>query len=204
MSIKRYVYNIQAPPYRQGLNRHGKAPSGLICQLIVLALLILSGCGYTTGSLLPAHLKAINVENFANKIPLTDEVSDSYRYKTYRPLLEVDITRSIIDRFIFDGHLRVVPHKDADLVLEGDLVDFRREPTKYGYDDAIDQYRIAIFVDIRLIDTTTGKVMWSENNFAGSDYYFTTGPQQKSENAAVTGALDDLARRVVERTIEAW
>ena len=88
--------------------------------------------------------------------------------------------------------------------MEGALVDFRREPTKYGDNDTIDQYRIAIFVDIELIDAGSGKVMWSEKNFAGSDYYFTTGPQQKSENSAVADALNDLARRVVERTIEVW
>ena len=175
-----------------------------ICQLLVISTVLLSGCGYTTGSLLPAHLKTISIENFANKIPITDEISDRNRYKTYRPLLEVDVTRAIIDRFIFDGHLRVVQKKDANLILEGSLVDFRREPTKYGYNDTIDQYRIAIFVDIQLVDAGTGKVMWSERNFAGSDYYFTTGPQQKSENSAVADALEDLARRVVERTIEVW
>jgi hypothetical protein len=172
--------------------------------LIVFAGQCVSGCGYTTGSLLPAHLKTISIENFSNKIPLTDEVSERRRYKTYRPLLEVDITRAVIDKFIFDGHLRVVPKDEANLILEGALIDFRREPTKYGYNDDIDQYRIAIMVSLRLIDASTGKEMWSESSFAGSYYYFTTGPQQKSEESAVTEALDDLARRVVERTIEVW
>jgi hypothetical protein len=171
---------------------------------LLLSVLAISGCGYTTGSLLPAHLKTIAIENFANKIPITDEISDRNRYKTYRPLLEVDVTRTIIDRFIFDGHLKVVQKKDANLILEGALVDFRREPTKYGYGDMIEQYRIAIFVDMQLIDAVSGEVMWSENNFAGSDYYFTTGAQMKSEDAAVADALNDLARRVVERTIEVW
>ena len=173
-------------------------------QLVIMLAIFTSGCGYTTGSLLPAHLKTISIENFTNKIPLTDEISDRHRYKTYRPLLEVDVTRAIIDRFIFDGHLKVVQKKDANLILEGALIDFRREPTKYGYGDTIDQYRIAIFVEMKLIDAASGEVMWSENSFAGSDYYFTTGAQSKSEDAAVTDALNDLARRVVERTIEVW
>jgi hypothetical protein len=172
--------------------------------LVLVFLAIISGCGYTTGSLLPSHIKTISIENFTNKIPITSEISDQNRYKTYRPLLEVDITRAVIDRFIFDGHLRIAPKKDADLILEGELVDFRREPTKYGYGDSIDQYRIAVFVNMQVIDAATGKKMWSEKNFAGSDYYFTTGPQQKSEDAAVTDAINDLARRVVERTIEVW
>ena len=174
------------------------------CLLAFICLITFTGCGYTTGSLLPANYKNIYIDNFANKIPITDEISDMNRYKTYRPLLEVDVTQVIIDKFIFDGHLRVSQKKDADIIMTGALVDFRREPTKYGYDDNIDQYRMAILIDMETTDTETGKVMWSENNFAGSDYYFTTGAQQKSEQSAITAALDDLARRVVERTIEVW
>lgn len=167
-------------------------------------MLSFCGCGYTTGSLLPPHIKNISVENFANKIPITEEVSDMQRYKTYRPRLEIDITEAIINKYIFDGHLRVTREEDANIVLEGELVDFRREPTKYGYDDTIEQYRLAIIVDMRLKDAKTGQIMWKENGFAGSDYYFLTGPQAKSEDAALTDAIDDLARRVVERTIEVW
>lgn len=172
--------------------------------LAAVCLSVFAGCGYTTGSLLPAHYKNIYIENFANKIPITDEISDMNRYKTYRPLLEVDVTQAIIDKFIFDGNLRLTQKKDADIVLTGALVDFKREPTKYGYDDNIDQYRMAIFVDMEATDTKENKVMWTEKNFAGSDYYFTTGVQQKSEDSAITAALDDLARRVVARTIEVW
>ncbi len=172
--------------------------------MIVSCLALLDGCGYTTGMLLPDNYKTIYIENFANKVPITDEISDRNRYKTYRPLLEVDVTEAIIDRFIYDGHLRLTQKDNADIILTGALVDFRREPTKYGYDDTIDQYRLAILVDIEATDAKTGEAMWTEKNFAGSDYYFTTGAQQKSEDAAITDALNDLARRVVERTIEVW
>lgn len=165
---------------------------------------LLGGCGYTTGSLLPAHIKNIYVENFINKIPITEEVSDRNRYKTYRPRLELDITEAVIDKYIFDGHLKISQKQDADVVLEAELLDFKREPTKYGDNDTIEQYRIAIIVNIKLKEAKTGKFLWQENSFAGSDYYYTTGTQVKTEDAAVTDAIDDLARRVVERTIEVW
>lgn len=180
------------------------AVTGVKLILVFTVFLFLNGCGYTTGILLPAEYKTIYVENFANKIPITEEISDMHRYKTYHPLLEVEVTQAIIDRFIYDGHLKVVKKQDADIILTGALVDFRREPTKYGYDDSIDQYRMVILVDMEAVDAKSNKVMWAEKNFAGSDYYFTTGAQQKSESAAITDALKDLARRVVERTIEVW
>ena len=172
--------------------------------LLFLTVSLASGCGYTTGSLLPPHLKNICVEGFTNKIPITDEVSDRQRYKTYRPRLEVDITQAVIDKFIFDGHLRVVQKQDADITLESELVDFRREPTKYGYDDTIEQYRLAIIVDMRLKEIKSGKTLWKESSFAGSGYYYTVGSQAKSEEQAMVDAINDLARRVVERTIEVW
>lgn len=169
----------------------------LICSLT-------AGCGYTTGSLLPEHLKTIYVENFTNNIVLTDETSDKRVYKTYRPRLEVDVTQAIIDKYIFDGHLKIVHKEDADMILEGALVDFRREPTRYGDDDNVEQYRIVIIVDMKITDVKNSKTMWHESSFAGNDYYYTTGSQAKSEAQAITDALEDLARRVVERTIEVW
>jgi flavin-binding protein dodecin len=144
------------------------------------------------------------VENFKNAIPITEEVSDRYRYKTYRPRLELDITTAIIDQYIFDGHLKITQKKNADVILEGELVDFRREPTRYDYDNNVEQYRIAIFVSMKLTDVKKNMVLWEEKGFAGSDYYYLTGSQAESEDSAVTDAINDLARRVVERTIEVW
>jgi len=41
-------------------------------------------------------------------------------------------------------------------------------------------------------------------SFTGNTSYFTTGTQAKSEATAVNDALTDLARRIVERTVEQW
>jgi len=173
--------------------------------ILLMATSLISGCGYTTGSLLPAHIKNIYIENFPNNIPITEESSDRRIYKTYRPRLELDVTKAIIDKFIFDGNLRVTQRQDADIILEGELADFRREPTKYGEgDDDVEQYRIVIVVDMRVTDMGEKKLMWDEKGFSGSDYYYTTGSQAKSESVAITDAIDDLARRVVERVIEVW
>ena len=45
---------------------------------------------------------------------------------------------------------------------------------------------------------------WTESNFVGETTYFTSGSLAKSENVAIQDALTDLARRIVERTIEDW
>ena len=57
---------------------------------------------------------------------------------------------------------------------------------------------------MELINTKTGTLMWKEKGFAGETTYMTAGPLAKSDDDATTVAVDDLARRIVERTVEAW
>ena len=96
---------------------------------LLLALFLVSsgsGCGYTTGSLLPSHLKTIYVDNFKNKIDIGKEVTEVSRYTLYRPGLENDVTSEIINRFAFDGNLKIESKKSADLILKGDLINYNQ------------------------------------------------------------------------------
>ncbi len=171
--------------------------------VLFAALFFISGCGYTTRSLLPAQFKTIYVENFVNKINVTAESSDARMYRGYRPGMEIEATKAIRDKFLFDGNLKVANSKDADLILKGDLVDFRNEALRYDRSDNVEEYRVRLVINIEL-QTKDGKTRWKENNFAGEQLYRTTGTLAKSESTAIKEAADDLGRRVVERTIEEW
>lgn len=171
---------------------------------IIAALFFISGCGYTTASLLPSNFKTIYVDNLVNKIRVADESTDSRMFRGYRPGMEIDATRAIRDRYLRDGNLKVTTNPDdADLILKGDLVDFRNEALRYDRNDNIEEYRIRMVVNIELLEKN-GKTRWTENNFAGESLYRTSGPLARSETAAITEANEDLARRIVERTIEEW
>ena len=125
----------------------------MIISSLILPLCAL-GCGYTTKSLLPSQAKTIYVENFANRIPITDQTSDVRMYRGYRPRLEFDITKAIIDRFLFDGNLKIAERRDkADLVLSGGLVDFKKESLRYDRNDNVEEYRVRVVTDIELKDT---------------------------------------------------
>lgn len=169
-----------------------------------LALTLVLGCGYTTGSLLPSHLKTIYVDNFANKIDISREPSDKYGYEMYRSGMESDITKAVINKFIFDGNLSIVRSEEADLILTGELINYTKEPLRYDTSDNVEEYRVLVSVNMELKDTTTGKSMWKENGFTGESTYWITGPVAKSENSAVQAAIDDLADRIVEKTTEGW
>lgn len=169
-----------------------------------LFIVILVGCGYTTGSLLPPRLKSIYVDNFKNRIDIGKEVTESAQYTLYRPGLENDITEAAVERFVFDGNLRIASKEDADLILRGSLVDYSQEALRYDGSDNVEEYRIRITVDIELVDVANDKLLWKEAGFAGESTYKTTGRFAASEDTARDEAIEDLARRIVERTVEGW
>jgi hypothetical protein len=125
-------------------------------------------------------------------------------YRGYRPGMEVDLTRIVINKFLSDGTLRIASGSVADLTLKSDLIDFKRDALRYDNNDNIEEYRIKLIVNMELMNNKTGNLMWAEKGFAGETTYKTRGPLAKSETAAVNDAIDDLARRIVERTVEAW
>jgi len=171
----------------------------------ILALVFLvAGCGYTTRSMISNKYRTIFVTAFANKIDVTQEQYAQNRYKVYRPMLETDVTRAVRDRFLFDGNLKPVKEGNADLILKGELVEFRRDPLRYTGGDDVMEYRLNIVVNISLWDARENELVWEETRFTGDTTYFTTGINAKSEAQAITDGINDLARRIVERTVEQW
>ncbi len=175
-----------------------------ICLAISALLFLAAGCGYTTRSLLPPSIKTIRIDNIKNDIQVTAEQSNQRMYRGYRPGMEVDLTRAIINKFLLDGTLKVAAESNADLVLKTDLIDFKRDALRYSSSDDIEEYRVKLVVNMELTNTKTGNVMWKERGFAGETTYRTNGVLAKTETTAVNDAIDDLARRIVERTVEAW
>ena len=171
---------------------------------IILVFVILYGCGYTTRSILPSGEPSLCVDNFVNKIDITAEVTEKKVYYAYSPGMEANITRKVIDKFILDGNFELKGMKKAGLLLKGQLTDFRREPLRYDANDNVIEYRLSVIVDIELHNLKEGKIVWREKDFAGESTYRTTGQFTKSENTALEEAISDLARRIVERTVENW
>src|ERR1035441_9998107 len=91
--------------------------------LCILLVLDLAGCGYTTGSLLPAKYRKIAIQPFENKVGYVDENIQG----VYVPLLESNVRTAIIDRFLFDGNLHIADSDKADLVLSGNLIGFAQD-----------------------------------------------------------------------------
>ncbi|OGW96279.1 MAG: hypothetical protein A2Z81_05700 [Omnitrophica WOR_2 bacterium GWA2_45_18] len=140
------------------------------------------------------------MEVFKNEIDFTQ----GERRNLYFPLMEVKMRNAIADRFLFDGNLKIAEGDDADLVLKGVLKNYDRGALRYEENSDVQEYRVQIFVSLELWDVEKQEIVWQEPNFVGESTYFVTGSLAKSESVAVDEAMTDLARRIVERTIEDW
>jgi hypothetical protein len=169
--------------------------------LVACSSLLLSGCGYTTRSMIASKYHTVYVPPFTSSIDITREVDVGNRYRIYRPGLETEITKSLTNKFLFDGNVRPGGMETSDLELKGELVEFRRDPLRYRANDDVEEYRLNLVVNISLWDKKENKLLWEEKNFTGDTTYF---PAQKSEDAAIKDALSDLARRIVARVVEEW
>jgi outer membrane lipopolysaccharide assembly protein LptE/RlpB len=167
---------------------------------LLFMTLLIAGCGYTTKSLLPDNYRTIFVQPFENKI---DFVNADDR-KLYVAGLESRAREAIVDRYLFDGNLRVAEQETADLVLKGKLIKFEREELRLQDNTTVKEYRIRVTVDLTLLDLTENVAVWEEPAFAGEATYYTTGALAKSESQAIEDALKDLATRAVARTVENW
>jgi len=172
---------------------------------IILALLVVSGCGYTTKTLLGDHLKSIYIAPFDSKIDITKESEYRDHYRIYRPGLEREFREIVKDRFVFDGTLKVVNTEDeADSILVCNIIDFRKEPLQYTDSKTVDEYRLKIIVDMKFTDLVENRVLVNEKELSGEATYTLSGAFAGSESSAQTTAVTDLARRMVERVVENW
>jgi len=180
--------------------------------LLAVSSLWLMGCGYTTRSMISNKYRTIYITPFINKVDITSEVNTGSKFKIYRPHLETDITNAVTGKYLFDGNLRPTNKESADLILKGEVVEYRKDPLRYNENDEVSEYRMSIFVNMSLWDNKENKMLWEANGFSGYFEYFTNNyplgnVQRFSDNEdqiPLNKALDDLARRIVERTVNEW
>jgi hypothetical protein len=152
--------------------------------------------------------------------------------KSGQPGLAPLLTQKIVQGFIVDGRLKVVPHDQADGELKVTVQRYDRLVLTYSNDIAQvpQQYKLQVAVDMDFIDLKTGKQLWTTRsqvnltpgeevdhdqydsmNASGSlgslkeftNFYVnnTVGVPPEDESHAMDRLLDQMADRVVRRTI---
>jgi hypothetical protein len=150
------------------------------------------------------NYRTIYVMPFINKVDITNERGAANKYRIYRPTLETEVTKAVTNRLLLDGNLKPVKEEAADLILKGELIEYRKDPIRYDDNDNVTEYRVNIIVNLILCNRLENKIVWQENGFTGNTTYFTVGSDAKSEDTALNDASRDLATRIVGRIVEQW
>lgn len=179
--------------------------------LACVALVLLGGCAYTTKSSLDPKYQTIYVPTFYDKTP---------QYGLQAPL-----TNAVVRKFITDGRLDVVKEENADLRLEGVILDYKLKGLTYDARDEVTQFLAVVSAGVRLTDQKSGEVLWEDKLLTGETTYYTREAGQSSdrlrgnaetflpvvrsfstdeENRAASEALEQLASDIFYRTVEPW
>jgi len=125
----------------------------MACLLLELA------CGYRLvgrDSPIAPGLQQIFIPIFANK--------------TAEPLIEQEITRALRQELMADGRLTLVPMKQADAILEGEILSYALIPLSFDTKDNVTEYRLNMTIKITLQDIKRRKVLFQDSIKASKEY----------------------------------
>jgi len=178
---------------------------------LVLLVCLAAGCAYSIHSSLDPRYQTVSVAAFQNA---------SREYDLQAPL-----TNAVRRKFLTDGRLRVVDAPDADLLLEGVILDYRLKGVTYDAEDEVTQFLCLVVAGVRMKDGHSGEVLWQEERMVGETTFYIRAAGQSSdrlrgnaeaylptvrsfateeENRAAAEALEQLASDIFYRTIEPW
>lgn len=157
--------------------------------LALLALVLVSGCGYRPvvqrGPL--AEANGVDIVLFTNK--------------SFRPGVEGVLARDLIDEFALRTGRRVLPREEAQLELVGTVLSYATTPVSYNRFDAIQEYAAALTVQATLREKRTQKVLWKEDLTEQQVYPVNSNIalQQNAEEAAIARVSRRLAERIWQK-----
>jgi len=145
------------------------------------------GCGvYTLNPAGKSKLGSIAVEPFENK---TSEYGLTDR-----------ITEIIVDAFIADGTIKVLPSSAADAVLTGVLTRYQRVPQEYDENDQVQKYKVVMDFEIALKNPDDQSDIWKEQ--MRQEGIYDAASEMEEDGQRLAGQR--LVEAVINRTTKSW
>ena len=159
---------------------------------LVLACLV-GGCGYSVGmgGNLPSHIKTVAVPIFVNS--------------TQQPAVESVITAAVINAFVTSGRLKVVSVKEADSILEGDIIGYNLDSIAFNPQINVTEYRLRVRVNILFRDVRQGTTLWKQDGLEQWADFRVQGQVSETlarEDVAARQAAVDIGRRIVASAVD--
>jgi len=159
---------------------------------LVLACLV-GGCGYSVGmgGNLPSHIKTVAVPIFVNS--------------TQQPAVESVITAAVINAFVTSGRLKVVSVKEADSILEGNIIGYNLDSIAFNPQINVTEYRLRVRVNILFRDVRQGTTLWKQDGLEQWADFRVQGQISETlarEDVAARQAAVDIGRRIVASSVD--
>jgi len=155
--------------------------------LLSLIFIVNSGCGvYTFNPRGKSDISNISIEPFANE---TNEFGLADR-----------LTELVIDAFITDGTLKIVPVDNSEAYLVGILTGYQRLPYKFDENDQVEEYKILIDVEITLKNTSDDSEKWKERLTFEGIY----DADEETEDDGQERASERLVEVVINKMTKSW
>ena len=150
--------------------------------LILITAFMLTSCGiYSfTGASIPAEAKTVSVQHFPNNANIVN------------PLLSDIITNTLRDYFMNQTTLDDVPD-NGDIAIEGEIVDYRTNPTAITSDQVAALNRLTITVNVRFFNRYDESKNFEQKFTQYEDY-----PSNQDLNAI----QDDLMSTICDKLCE--
>jgi hypothetical protein len=165
-----------------------------------------------------------NLPDASTKVAIPD-----FENKTSEPGIDTTLTQKVVQNFLIDGRLQVTPKEKADELLQGTVERYDQLVMTRDQNQVPQQYKLVLAVDLTLTDLKTGNQMWTthtivnltpgesadQNAFDSTNtttlrefttYYVlnVVGVPPEDEPTALNRLLDQMASRVVRRTIDGF
>lgn len=155
--------------------------------LSLIMVVTFSGCGvYTFNPKGKSTISAISIERFENR---TGEYG-----------LEDRMTDLIIEAFIADGSMEIVPTENAEALLVGTLTRYNRRPFDPDENDQVTSYAVTMYFDIKLINPIDNTEIWTDKINQEGIYNLET----ESEEDGQFRAIKELIEHIINKTTKSW
>jgi hypothetical protein len=164
---------------------------------VLMALLLLGGCGYKAGFLVRDDVEKISVPVFAND--------------TFYRNLEIDLTNAVVERIEKETPYKIADAADADAVLEGRITRYgvtvlqektdRQKPADNGINriTTTTDAEAVLTVEVTLKDTHSGKVLAKATIRDGESFSTFAGESELGSRALL---FRRVAQEIVEKSLE--
>jgi regulation of enolase protein 1 (concanavalin A-like superfamily) len=120
-----------------------------------------------------------------------------FENQTYKTGLDEIATQATIEAFRTNSSLRIVDEANADIIIEGKVSGYAKDPYVYTGALNVTQYRITVKFSIRCMDQVKNAVFWEGDISDWATY-------ETNEDDGIQEAVEKTAKKLVTAILTNW